>query len=108
MCYNPDIKYAIIKDPGGPKSYIIASDVIDNLSKLLQINFEIVEAIPGEVLSKVKYVHPIFKDRDLKFLPSSHTTSTKGTGLVHTAPAHGPDDFLVALQNKISIVITNS
>lgn len=50
------------------------------------------------------YTHPIYKDLTCKFLHSSHATNTKGTGLVHTAPAHGPEDFLVGIQNKIDIV----
>lgn len=58
----------------------------------------------GQVLADVKYYHPIYKNRILPFLAATHT-SLKGTGLVHTAPAHGPEDFLVALENKISVVI---
>ena len=40
----------------------------------------------------------------LPLLPADHVTVTKGTGLVHTAPAHGPDDFQVALKHKLPVV----
>ena len=40
----------------------------------------------------------------LPLLPAEHVTVTKGTGLVHTAPAHGPDDFQVALKHKLPVV----
>ena len=33
-----------------------------------------------------------------------HVTNEKGTGLVHCAPAHGVEDFQVALKNNISVV----
>lgn len=46
----------------------------------------------------------MIKDKLLPFLPSSHATSTKGTGLVHTAPAHGPEDYLIALEHNIKPV----
>lgn len=64
-------------------------------------------ATSGEDLRNLKYYHPVYKDRVLPFLPSTHT-SLKGTGLVHTAPAHGPEDFLVALENKLDIVVVFS
>lgn len=54
------------------------------------------------------YMHPFYKDRVFPFLNSPHATATKGTGLVHTAPAHGPDDFIVALDNKLSVVSSNN
>lgn len=58
----------------------------------------------GSYLEGTSYVHPIYKDRRHIFLNAAHVTASKGTGLVHTAPAHGPDDFLVSLKNKIPIV----
>lgn len=57
----------------------------------------------GTCLKDLNYTHPIYKGKNLPFLHSPHT-SLKGTGLVHTAPAHGPEDFLVALSHKLSIV----
>lgn len=56
------------------------------------------------ILKGVTYVHPIYKNKICSFLPASHVVDSKGTGLVHTAPAHGPDDYLVALENNINIV----
>lgn len=44
----------------------------------------------------------------LPFLEADHVTESKGTGLVHTAPAHGPDDFLVALKNNMHVVCFSS
>lgn len=40
----------------------------------------------------------------MPLLPAKHVSIKKGTGLVHTAPAHGPDDYLVALHHKLPIV----
>lgn len=57
----------------------------------------------GEYLIDAKYSHPI-TGITLPFLPGNHVNTEQGTGLVHTAPAHGKEDFLVALENKIPIV----
>lgn len=54
-------------------------------------------------MGETKYFHPITKER-LPFLPGQHVTTNVGTGLVHTAPAHGPEDFLIAIENNIPVV----
>jgi len=54
-------------------------------------------------LDEAKYLHPITKQR-LPFLPGQHVTTNVGTGLVHTAPAHGSEDFLIAIENNIPVV----
>jgi len=61
----------------------------------------------GEELTGAKYLHPITKKR-LPFLFGKHVTTKMGTGLVHTAPAHGPEDFLIALENDIPVVSYHS
>lgn len=58
----------------------------------------------GDLLSSALYYHPLKFDEILSVLPADHATELKGTGLVHMAPAHGPEDFLVALKNKVAIV----
>ena len=53
------------------------------------------------------YQHPTRLGGDASrcpFLHSDHVTIDKGTGLVHTAPAHGPDDFKVGLANDLAVV----
>lgn len=60
--------------------------------------------ISGHQLEGSTYTHPVYKDKICQFCSAAHVSATKGTGLVHTAPAHGPDDFLVSLSNKIPIV----
>lgn len=61
------------------------------------------DLLTGQELDQAKYFHPITKQR-LPFLSGQHITTSIGTGLVHTAPAHGPEDFLIAIENNISVV----
>ena len=48
--------------------------------------------------------HPLISERESPLLPANHVTMTKGTGLVHTAPAHGMEDYSVASQHSLSTV----
>ena len=57
----------------------------------------------GDCLEGVSYLHPLTKE-ELRFLHGSHVKKEKGTGLVHTAPAHGPDDFRVCKLNNVHAV----
>lgn len=57
----------------------------------------------GSELEGAEYSHPV-TGNSLPFLPGSHVNTDQGTGLVHTAPAHGQEDFLVALEHKVPVV----
>ena len=66
--------------------------------------YEVAAVVRGSELAGVQYRRPLSDtcgdaDSDTcPFLPGAHVTNTAGTGLVHTAPAHGQDDFRVGLQ----------
>ena len=59
--------------------------------------------LSGSSLSSMTYRQPLTEE-ELPFLAGSHVTANKGTGLVHTAPAHGHDDFQLAMAHNIKIV----
>lgn len=48
--------------------------------------------------------HPLSPDKMVPLLPANHVTMAKGTGLVHTAPAHGMDDYSVASHFSLPVV----
>ncbi|CAH1132963.1 unnamed protein product [Ceutorhynchus assimilis] len=105
ICYNNTLTYCLIKKPDldDKDVYIVAMDLFDSFCKETNCDYQLLGVHSGEMLKDATYIHPIYKQEICPFLHSSHATSTKGTGLVHTAPAHGPDDFLVGIKNKIII-----
>lgn len=58
----------------------------------------------GSVLERLKYRHPFENDSLCLTLPASHVTMESGTGLVHTAPAHGQDDYHVGKEHGLDLV----
>ena len=55
--------------------------------------------VSGADLEKLTYVHPLLADETKRpVILGDHVTLEAGTGLVHTAPGHGPDDYLVGLK----------
>lgn len=105
ISFNPILKYSLVKIDEKPSYYIVATDLIPKLKEALTFCdlFEI-SHVPADQLEKCLYIHPINSVSGLPFLKGSHVTAEMGTGLVHTAPAHGFDDHLVALAEKIPIV----
>ena len=60
--------------------------------------------IPTEALLQLKYEHPWDHERakgagPMRFIEGAHVTADSGTGIVHTAPAHGLEDFVACEKN---------
>lgn len=105
VCYNPSLEYSWVNLNGDfSRKYLLATALIQSFSELTNMSVVVVETVQGSALSGYKYHHPIDGATTLPFLPGSHVEDSKGTGLVHTAPAHGPDDFLISLEHKIPIL----
>lgn len=58
----------------------------------------------GADLENGTCTHPLTPGKASPLLPANHVTMAKGTGLVHTAPAHGMEDYSVASQHNLSTV----
>lgn len=106
ISFNPEFKYSLIKLNGTNEHYIIAEELINALQTTLSesTTIEKISSFDGNLLSECKYLHPINSSLELPFLPAKHVLSDKGTGLVHTAPCHGFEDHLVAIENNIPLV----
>jgi len=61
----------------------------------------------GSALDGCTYSCPTWSEGMLPLVAASHVTVAKGTGLVHTAPAHGAEDFQVALQRQLPMVTSS-
>ena len=80
--------------------WILAKERLDYLMALTGKSATILEELPGRKLDGMQYEHPfqdkIGKEYDRKVvLSDEYVTLEEGTGLVHTAPGHGPEDFII-------------
>ncbi len=69
---------------------------------VLQDPTRILAHVDAGALSKLKYRHPLV-DRLCPVLPAEHVTLEQGTGLVHTAPGHGVEDYQLGLEAGLEI-----
>ena len=103
LAYNPDLDYGIYQNKEKEK-FIIAKDLIDNFTDVTQLHLELIDTFNGKELEKLVAIHPFIElgyDYDVPLLNADFVTTEQGTGIVHVAPSHGPDDFALGLKNEI-------
>ncbi|XP_012271517.1 isoleucine--tRNA ligase, mitochondrial isoform X2 [Orussus abietinus] len=101
IAYAKEAIYCIVEDSKG-NLYIVIEESLNNIIGKIG-PLQLLRKIKGKELTGGKYRHPV-SDEVLPLLPGSHVSKSVGTGLVHTAPAHGVEDFLIALENKIQVL----
>ncbi|XP_055010835.1 isoleucine--tRNA ligase, mitochondrial isoform X2 [Boleophthalmus pectinirostris] len=103
VCYMPNAQYSIVRRPDNSELLLLATERLANVSALLGTGLETVATFTGSQLEGGFCKHPIILTKEVPLLPANHVTMAKGTGLVHTAPAHGMEDYSVASQFNLSV-----
>ncbi|XP_053917339.1 isoleucine--tRNA ligase, mitochondrial [Cuculus canorus] len=101
VCYMPESAYSIVKCTTTGEHFILAADRVESMAAILDTQFEVVSTCKGVDLADGSCAHPTVPGRVSPLLPANHVTMTKGTGLVHTAPAHGMEDYSVASHHQL-------
>lgn len=89
---HPDFDYELIQTAKG--LLILASELKQNCLARYDLTGETLATCKGQALEHLPLQHP-FEPRTVKIICGKHVTLEAGTGLVHTAPAHGLDDYFV-------------
>ena len=86
--------------------FIVANDLVADFSKNVALDdVETITTIKGADLTVLNAQHPLISERQVPIITGEHVTADSGTGLVHTAPAHGVDDYIVG--NKYNLPVEN-
>ncbi|MBW4657984.1 MAG: isoleucine--tRNA ligase [Drouetiella hepatica Uher 2000/2452] len=96
VAVNPDLKYSVVEAANLPFKYlIVATDLVERLSQLFETELTVKATVTGKDLEHSTYQHPLFDRQSPIVIGGDYVTTESGTGLVHTAPGHGLDDFIV-------------
>lgn len=99
VAVNPNYTYAIYNT--GKDNYLVLEELASKLFAILGIKkYTLVKTIPGKDLELIEYKHPLF-DKECPVILGEHVLATDGTGLVHTAPGHGLEDYVVGVKYKL-------
>jgi len=103
IAFNPEIEYVAMQTDDGAV-YIVAEALQEATRAACEIaSWTEVARFPGSKLDRVSFQHP-FLDRQILGVLADYVTTEQGTGAVHTAPSHGPDDF--ATGQKYNLPLT--
>ena len=117
LAYNSKIKYSVVQVANEAsdfknKKIIIASNLIKQVFEECNFkDFKILKEFDGNDFKNTICSHPLKKmgyEYDVPMLEGDFVTLEQGTGIVHAAPSHGPDDFNLCLKNGIKATNTIS
>ncbi len=114
LAFNESLDYLIIQinDEGNfkDKKIVIAEALLQSVLKDCKIKeFKKLKKFKGKDLKDTICKHPFFDlgyDYNIPMLEARFVTTEQGTGIVHCAPSHGPDDFNLCLNNGIKAIET--
>jgi isoleucyl-tRNA synthetase len=94
LAFHPQYKYVFATDERGD-TYVLAQELLDSAAKETGLHFvRISEPVQGDSFVGARFQHP-FLDRIVPGVLGEHVTLEQGSGIVHTAPGHGAEDFAV-------------
>ncbi len=95
VCFHPDFDYAAYKF--GSEYYVLARGLVEQFAAAVGQTPEKEVLLSIEQVENLTVDHP-FIERESKVIFGDHVTLEQGTGIVHTAPGHGQEDYLVGLK----------
>ncbi len=102
ICAGAEIEYALVET--SCDYLLVAKNLVEDALKRYSFidGYKTVATTRGSQLELQKFEHP-FYNRQVPMILGEHATDDAGTGLVHTAPAHGMDDYVVGVKYGLDL-----
>ncbi|MBI68874.1 MAG: isoleucine--tRNA ligase [Phycisphaerae bacterium] len=97
---SPRFEYSLVKL--GDRITVVASELLEQVAGKTDATPEVIATCQGDALIGLTYQHNMC-ERSCPVIGGDHVTLEDGTGLVHTAPGHGTDDYIVGLAHDLDI-----
>jgi isoleucyl-tRNA synthetase len=105
VAVNPDLNYAVVEvQDKGFKYLIVAADLVKGLSETFAAELTVKATFKGKELENSTYRHPLYDRESPIVIGGDYITTESGTGLVHTAPGHGQEDYIVGQRYGLAIL----
>jgi len=103
---NPEIIYALVDTPRG--MIIVAESLVESVLKRYDLHGKVLSTVEGEALGGLNFRHPLYDvDPGYKRLSpvylADYATAEDGTGIVHSSPAYGLDDFNSCIAHGVKL-----
>ncbi|SUO82769.1 isoleucyl-tRNA synthetase [Streptococcus equi subsp. zooepidemicus] len=106
LTVGPDMDYVVVRPAGSDRNYVVAEGLLDSLAaKFAWESFEILANHKGSDLEYIVTEHPWDSEVDELVILGDHVTLDSGTGIVHTAPGFGEDDYNVGMTYGLEVAV---
>ena len=101
LVVHPGLAYALVETDG--KVFVLADGLVERAMEMIGAkSFKRIKTLKGKSLTGLICKHPLY-DRDSPIFLADHVTLDEGTGVVHTAPGHGAEDYQVGIREGLEI-----
>ncbi len=101
VAFNPSVEYVAMRAESG-EVFVVAAALLPSVCEACALGeLSEIARFPGVALDRATFQHP-FLDRSILGVLADYVTTDQGTGAVHTAPAHGADDFQTGVRYGLS------
>ena len=100
---NDRLDYCLADDGRG-RLLIVAAELRDTLAGKLGLPLQAKAIVKGALLAGLRYRHPLLNRHSPVVIGGDYITTESGTGLVHTAPGHGVDDFNTGRKHGLPVL----
>ncbi len=111
VAVNADLNYAVVEvsrpDAEAQSNFkylIVAADLVEQLTATLGLELTVKSTFKGQELEHITYRHPLYDRESPVVIGGDYITTESGTGLVHTAPGHGQEDYIVGQRYGLPIL----
>lgn len=100
----PDATYVEIKVSDSGRHFVLAEELLETVANAVNWSeYEVVNTFKGLDFEGITTVHPLYSERESLVMLGDHVTLDAGTGLVHTAPGHGEDDYHIGIRYGLPV-----
>lgn len=103
VALHPEIEYALVEIAEHSERILVASRLVESLMQKSDIHqYQVLGVCKGRVLEFEMLHHPFYAF-SVPIILGEHVTAESGTGAVHTAPAHGQEDYVVGQTYQLEV-----
>lgn len=107
LTVGADLDYLVVKAANDDRKFVVAEALVDTLAeKFGWESFDVLERHKGSALEYIVTAHPWDEAVDELVILGDHVTTDSGTGIVHTAPSFGEDDYNVGMKYDLEVYVT--
>ncbi|KAL7545516.1 hypothetical protein ACHAWF_008864 [Thalassiosira exigua] len=112
VAINPDLEYCVVDAHAGvldgKTKLLVARGLVETLESKFELpegeSLSVLATLPGSSIVGTTYRHPLYERTSPVIAGGDYITTESGTGLVHTAPGHGQEDYLTGMKNGLDLL----